>query len=122
MSLNDHAKPRSRWPAQFDVEGVPRDSATRTKKMEEQMQISSINDVGVFDFNSPPKKPYQFQEFPKRLYRGKESQLVPDKETETLRLKDGWQLKPVKAGLPSAEDLDAVAAEDQTAQKTAKRK
>jgi hypothetical protein len=94
MSLNDRARSRSRWPSQFDVEGVPRDNQIRSQKIEAQMQIAGISTVGVFDFNNPPQKPYVFQEFPKVLYRAAEKRTVKDKAAEVAAIEEGWTLRP----------------------------
>lgn len=116
MPIHERARStRSRWPVAFDIEGVPRDTETRNQKKEEIMQLSKGTDVGVFDFNNPPVKPYLFQEFPKTLYRAAERLVVKDKTAEEAAFAQGWQLKPGIVAKPAEPTVAEIAEMDQEA-------
>jgi len=99
---------RSRWPAQFDIEGVERDTRVRQQLLDSQqqrqeqnaMKVSNISQPGKFDFNSPPKVVIPYQEYPRLLYKASASKQVHNDEERDAALKHGWQLKrtmPLKA-------------------------
>ena len=95
MPLNEASRkaPRERWPLEFDLTGVPRDTRTRKNLLAEKHQEESMapaaqsvrlitenhftvdqpsSDVFITDINNPPRKPYNPRdpqnEFPKMLY------------------------------------------------------
>lgn len=123
MPLNEASrKPRrERWPLQFDIEGVPRDTATRKQLLEQQQQNEeSAEDpmtaqtvrnsfavdkptVEVTDINNPPRRPYSpsdpKNEFPKVLYHHESGRVLTvqnDKEQKAAH-KRGFELKPSPA-------------------------
>ena len=98
MPLNESSRkaPRERWPLEFDLTGVPRDTRTRKNLLAEKHQEESMaqtqqsvhgvrtitenhftvdqpsTDVFITDINNPPRKAYNSRdpqnEFPKMLY------------------------------------------------------
>ena len=98
MPLNESSRkaPRERWPLEFDLTGVPRDTRTRKHLLAEKHQEESMaqtqqsvhgvrtitenhftvdqpsTDVFITDINNPPRKPYNphdpKNEFPKMVY------------------------------------------------------
>jgi hypothetical protein len=94
MPLNESSRKlsRERWPLEFDLTGVPRDTQTRKnllqqKQLQENEDIMApvtptitntftvdqpTNDAEISDLNNPPKKNYNphdaKNEFPKMLY------------------------------------------------------
>jgi hypothetical protein len=69
-------KPRERWPLEFDLAGVPRETDVRNRITEEEMaRTPSPNRFvsgAVVDINAPAREPYNPRdpknEFPKILY------------------------------------------------------
>jgi hypothetical protein len=95
MPLNEASRkaPRERWPLEFDLTGVPRDTRTRKNLLAQKHQEESMapaaqsvrtitenhftvdqpsTDVFITDINNPPKKAYNPRdpqnEFPKLVY------------------------------------------------------
>jgi len=98
MPLNEASRkaPRERWPLEFDLEGVARDTTTRKQLVEQKRQqqnpeslseetMSPVTPVrnhftvdepqqgpAITDINNPPRRPYNphdpKNEFPKVLY------------------------------------------------------
>lgn len=75
-------KTRERWPLEYDLEGIERDTKTRAQ-LEEQQKQQSQNEAAMtnraqssnffvggasIDLNRPPKEAYRHQEYPKMLY------------------------------------------------------
>lgn len=118
MSLNEApGRPfREKWPASFDIEGIPRDREVREQKLKELRgnmdlsnlsleQIEALREVlaqhdkkhteNVFDLSKPPKVPYVYQEFPKSLYRADGHVLTVKSEKEEQKAtKGGYQSHP----------------------------
>ena len=118
MPLNEStAKARERWPLEFDLAGVPQETALRRRLMEErQLQELSefeepMNNVPlvqnsfavdyqagntVIDINNPPQKRYVHQEFPKLVYHHESGHVltVADDKQLKLAVKKGYDLKP----------------------------
>lgn len=122
LNLASRKAPRERWPLEFDLAGVPRDTATRknlleTRKQEESMApaVRTItenhftvdqpsSDIFITDINNPPKRPYNprdpANEFPKMLYHHGNGRVLkieagPDaKKQENAALKRGFKLTP----------------------------
>lgn len=77
MPLNEHrrAKVKERWPMQFDIEGVERDSSLRKQLLEAQKRGEVMSPLGNSFQATPPRdlskavvQPYRYQEFPKIMY------------------------------------------------------
>lgn len=139
--LNEsHLVQRERWPLSFDLEGMPNDTAVRGDRLqfqlsrEKEMQTRLVQNTfatnyqqaPVIDINNPPSPypggRYKFVEFPKSLYpagypKDRKVITVNSPEEEAKMLKKGYLLQP-PAAEPTAEDLDAVAEEEQIAAKT----
>jgi hypothetical protein len=122
MPLNESTrKTRERWPLAFDLEGVPRSTAIRSRLIEEQQQPieteESMNSANVplvqnnfavdyqagnnvIDINNPPTKRYQHQEFPKLVYHHESGHVLriedgPDAAKQLkLAEKKGYVTKP----------------------------
>jgi hypothetical protein len=113
MPLNESTrKTRERWPASFDIEGVPRDTATRQKHLEQKLQEESMNKVTnsftvdkpagppITDINNPPHVNYNphdpKNEFPKMLYHHESGRVlnVANEKEQKAALKRGFDLKP----------------------------
>lgn len=115
MGLNEHARIRSRWPVQFDIEGIPRNTKDRNEKLaeirqqeEDNMQIQSVTKP-TLDFNNPTTPKYSHQEFPRLVYRGEEQSLVVHTAEELeAAITDGFHLKKSDAiaAAPAIEDED----------------
>ena len=100
--------PKDRWPLEFDLEGVPRETAERERLLgEKRMEANLPNPVSntfavdyqqgytVIDINNPPKKPYVFQEFPKILYAESGKTIIVRSEAEEKRYaKSGFTTTP----------------------------
>lgn len=123
MPLNEASRkaPRERWPLEFDLTGVPRDTRTR-KQLLEQKQIleqtpeepmSPVHTVrnsftvdqpqqgaAITDINNPPQTRYNphdpKNEFPKMLYHHGTGRvlIVANAKEEKAALKRDFQLKP----------------------------
>jgi hypothetical protein len=113
---------RPRWPAQFDIEGVPRDNSLRQQEKETRMKMEqSSQEVGIFDFNNPPRVAHVHREYPKLLYKAAATRSVADEEAEKKALKEGWQMKPTLKALvkPPKPPRVKPPAEDDEAEETA---
>jgi hypothetical protein len=120
MPLNESSrKRRERWPLEFDLTGVPRDTATRQQLLEQQHNLETTAEepmspvtpvrnsftvdkptVEITDINNPPHKNYNphdpKNEYPKMLYHhesGRVLQVASEKEQKAA-LKRGFDLKP----------------------------
>jgi hypothetical protein len=123
MPLNESTrKTRERWPLDFDLTGVPRDTATRKQLLQQQILEATSEDesmspvtptrtvqnsftvdtptVEITDINNPPHRNYNphapENEFPKMLYHhesGRVLNVVNEKEQKAA-LKRGYDLKP----------------------------
>lgn len=121
MPLNEASRkaPRERWPLEFDLEGVPRDTATRKQLIEQQQRtleapeedMSPVTatrnsftvdkpEVAITDINNPPRKPYSpsdpKNEYPKMVYHHETGRVLTvhnDKE-EKAALKRKFELTP----------------------------
>lgn len=123
MPLNEASRkaPRERWPLEFDLTGVPRDTRIRKNLLEEQKQkqteepmspaVRTITenrftvdqpstDIFITDINNPPRKPYNPRdpknEYPKMLYHhgnGRVLKVANEKE-EKAALKRDFKLTP----------------------------
>ena len=118
LNLSTRKAPRERWPLEFDLTGVPRDTATRknlleTRKQEESMApaVRTItenhftvdqpsSDIFITDINNPPKRPYNPRdpqnEFPKLLYHHGSGRVLkieagPERKTGERRPETGLQ-------------------------------
>lgn len=122
MPLNEAKhKVRERWPAQFDIEGVPRDNATRRQLLDQiqqkdttmaQFRDSSLalqNPENQFtvdknqspepfisDINNPPQRRYKHQEYPKAMYHHDSGRtlVVKDEKEEAAAKKKGFKEEP----------------------------
>ena len=126
MPLNEASRkaPRERWPLEFDLTGVPRDTRTRKNLLAEKHQEESMaqtqqsvhgvrtitenhftvdqpsNDVFITDINNPPRKPYNPRdpqnEFPKMLYHHGNGRVlkVANEKEEKAALKRDFKLAP----------------------------
>lgn len=89
-------KPRPRWSAQLDIEGVPRERIAREQRTAElyqesvQQEQEKVMAQTELDINNPPKLPYKHQEYPKRVYKGAMGKTVNNAEEEKLAAKDGY--------------------------------
>ena len=99
MPLNEASRkdPRSRWPLEFDLTGVPRDTATRKQLLEQKRNLETLETLSeetmpsvqsvrnsftvdqpttdgpaITDINNPPRKNYNpkgpANQYPKMLY------------------------------------------------------
>jgi hypothetical protein len=113
-------KSRDRYPLAFDLEGVPRETVERERRLlaaqlVEQRNLDSQSDEGEFmppvnnsfavdyaagnnvvDINNPPQKRYVHQEFPKMVYHHDSGHVLEVKTTAELKaaLKKGFNEKP----------------------------
>ena len=121
MPLNEasHKPRRERWPLEFDLTGVPRDTATRQQLVQQQHILEtdaeeSMNQttpvrnsftvdtptVEITDINNPPRRNYNphdpKHEFPKMLYHHESGRVlnVNDAREQKAALKRGFNLKP----------------------------
>jgi hypothetical protein len=111
---------RERWPLAFDIEGIPRDTATRQQLLDQQHILESVPEESmspvtpvrnsftvdqpvtqpVTDINNPPHKLYNphapENEFPKMLYHHESGRVlkVSDAREQKAALKHGFVLKP----------------------------
>jgi hypothetical protein len=111
MPINEsNRKSRDRWPLEFDLEGIPRDSGER-KRLLEQREASMdpenffaasqpVTDT-VVDINNPPRNrnynPHAPEnQFPKMLYHHDSGQVLVVKSAAEQKAaeKKGFQLKP----------------------------
>lgn len=130
MPINESKrKTRERWPLAFDLEGEPRDTATRQKRLELERALETeetetmkgpnlvTNSFAVdysagpvvTDLNNPPHKNTPYQPYPRMMYPpnwpAAKPVKVEGKEQEDLYLKKKFTLKPpVK---PAAEQESA---------------
>ena len=115
MALNEHTRTRSRWPVRFDIEGVPRDHRVREQKLEEEnMRASAVKQKNEHDFSKPVIVPYQHQDFPRRIFRGKQAMTVHTQEELEKQLAQGWHLTAGEArqAAPGLTDTDNESAEN----------
>ena len=126
MPLNEASRkaPRERWPLEFDLTGVPRDTRTRktllAQKHEEesmaqtQQSVHGVrtitenhftvdqpsNDVFITDINNPPRKAYNPRDpqnqYPKMLYHHGNGRVlkVANEKEEKAALKRDFKLAP----------------------------
>jgi hypothetical protein len=111
MPLNEsRRKTRERWPLQFDLEGVPRETAERNRLLE-QLKFSIPEDTmaskNKFIVDTTPKTEerdlskeirvqHRHQEYPRAVYNhdnGHVAEVADEKQFKTLE-KHGYQLKP----------------------------
>jgi hypothetical protein len=96
MSLRDRpVVSRPRWPAEFDIEGIPRDSEVREReklaRLEEEPRPMPQNEI---DINKPAALPYVHQEYPRMMYKGTERRKVEDAAGEKKALSEGFSKTP----------------------------
>ena len=123
MPLNEASRkaPRERWPLEFDLTGVPRDTKVRKNLLEQQHQEESMapaaqsvrtitenhftvdqpsTDVFITDINNPPKKAYNPRDpqnqYPKMLYHHGNGRIlkVANEKEEKAALKRDFKLQP----------------------------
>jgi hypothetical protein len=126
MPLNESTSKtrRERWPLSFDLEGVPRDTATRKALLEQQRQNNedpmspapsrvtpsiqnhfsvdqpTTDGPVITDINNPPHKNYNphapENQYPKMLYHHKIGRVlkVENEKEEKASLKRGFELTP----------------------------
>jgi hypothetical protein len=126
MPLNESSRkaPRERWPLEFDLTGVPRDTRTRKNLLAEKHQEESMaqtqqsvhgvrtitenhftvdqpsNDVFITDINNPPRKAYNphdpKNQYPKMLYHHGNGRVlkVGNEKEEKAALKRDFKLAP----------------------------
>ena len=126
MPLNEASRkaPRERWPLEFDLTGVPRDTRTRKNLLAEKHQEESMaqtqqsvhgvrtitenhftvdqpsNDVFITDINNPPRKAYNphdpKNQYPKMLYHHGNGRVlkVANEKEEKAALKRDFKLAP----------------------------
>jgi hypothetical protein len=101
---------RDRWPLQFDLEGVPRETAERERLLNHQRMEGEMGKTSpvansfavdyqagnnVIDINHPPRMPYVFQEYPKMMYAPNGKSVVVNGEAEEKRYaKMNYALQP----------------------------
>jgi hypothetical protein len=102
---------RDRWPLEFDLEGVPRNTKERERLLRERANPQE-NDMpypnptvnhfavdtvpNVVDINNPPKIRVPYMEFPKMMYHHDSGKVltVADQKQEKAAFKHGFQLQP----------------------------
>ena len=126
MPLNEASRkaPRERWPLEFDLTGVPRDTRTRKNLLAEKHQEDSMaqtqqsvhgvrtitenhftvdqpsNDIFITDINNPPRKAYNPRDpqnqYPKMLYHHGNGRVlkVANEKEEKAALKRDFKLAP----------------------------
>ena len=126
MPLNEASRkaPRERWPLEFDLTGVPRDTRTRKNLLAEKHQEESMaqtqqsvhgvrtitenhftvdqpsNDIFITDINNPPRKAYNPRDpqnqNPKMLYHHGNGRVlkVANEREEKAALKRDFELTP----------------------------
>ena len=126
MPLNEASRkaPRERWPLEFDLTGVPRDTRTRKNLLAEKHQEESMaqtqqsvhgvrtitenhftvdqpsNDIFITDINNPPRKAYNPRDpqnqYPKMLYHHGNGRVlkVANEKEEKAALKRDFKLAP----------------------------
>ena len=126
MPLNESSRkaPRERWPLEFDLTGVPRDTRTRKNLLAEKHQEESMaqtqqsvhgvrtitenhftvdqpsNDIFITDINNPPRKAYNPRDpqnqYPKMLYHHGNGRVlkVANEKEEKAALKRDFKLAP----------------------------
>lgn len=87
---------RPRWPAQFDIEGIPRERKIREERKLELLQQEEPAPMpqNEFDVNKPAKLPYVHQDYPRMLYKGAQHLVVNDAAAEKKAMADGYAKKP----------------------------
>jgi hypothetical protein len=129
MSIHESSrKLRDRWPLEFDLEGIPRDTVERERLVQQKQELENPQPIpeeedfsamapknqfavdyqqanNVVDINNPPKQRYAYVEYPKMLYKeGAKPITVNSAEEEQKKLAEGWQTTPVvKAAEPQAD-------------------
>jgi hypothetical protein len=124
MPINESTRkaPHERWPLEFDLEGVPRDTDTRKQLLQQKNLINQSGEefmqvlnrvqpqnhftvdppktAEITDINNPPKKNYNPRdpknEYPKMLYHhgtGRVLHVANEKEQKAA-MKRGFELKP----------------------------
>lgn len=112
MPLNEATrKTRERWPASFDIEGIPRDTQIRTALLQQRIQEEKMRVTNSFtvdkpagpvvtDINNPPHVNYNpfdpKNEFPKMVYHHKSGRVmkVANLLEQKAAIKRGFDLKP----------------------------
>ena len=126
MPLNEASRkaPRERWPLEFDLTGVPRDTRTRKNLLAEKHQEESMaqtqqsvhgvrtitenhftvdqpsNDIFITDINNPPRKAYNPRDpqnqYPKMLYHHGNGRVlkVANEKEEKAALKRDFKRAP----------------------------
>lgn len=114
---------RERWPLEFDLEGVPRDTATRKQLIEQKQQEQNLSSAEeevmtpvqkiqnhfsaeqpsvpeISDINNPPRRNYNphdaKNEFPKMVYHHESGRVlnVANEKEQKAAFKRGFELKP----------------------------
>jgi hypothetical protein len=120
MPINESSRkaPRQRWPLEFDIEGVPRDTATRKQLLEQKQQEQNLEPLSeetmsparpvqnhfsvdepqgpaITDINNPPQRRYSpsdpKNEFPKMVYHhetGRVLKVANEKEQKAALKRD----------------------------------
>ena len=119
MPLNEASRkaPRERWPLEFDLTGVPRDTASRQQLLDQQHISEALPEetmsetvrnsftvdkptVEITDINNPPHHNYNpydpKNEFPKMVYHHESGRVlnVANEKEQKAALKRGFELKP----------------------------
>lgn len=123
MPLNEASRkvPRDRWPLEFDLTGVPRDTATRKLLLEQKRTLEAPEELmspvtqsvrnsftvdepqvgpAITDINNPPRRPYSpsdpKNEFPKMLYHHETGRVltVHNEKEQKAAMKRDFDLKP----------------------------
>jgi hypothetical protein len=112
-----HRNRRDRWPLEFDLAGVPRETAERERLLREQRELeeteqSPMSPVTpsptnmfavdyqagehVIDINNPPTKRYVHQEFPKLVYHHESGHILQVDDEKQLKAaqKRGFKDRP----------------------------
>ena len=136
MPLNEASRkaPRSRWPLEFDLEGVPRDTTTRKSLLEQKRNHETLETLSeetmptvqsvrnsftvdqpttdgpaITDINNPPRRPYNpydpKNQFPKMLYHHESGRVL---KVEDEKEQKAAQKRGFKIEPSSAHDYSKV--------------
>ena len=121
MPLNEASRkaPRERWPLEFDLTGVPRDTVARQQLLDQQHISEALPEepmspvtpvrnsftvdkpsLEITDINNPPHRNYNpydpKNEFPKMVYHHESGRVlnVANEKEQKAALKRGFELKP----------------------------
>ena len=125
MPLNEASRKarRERWPLEFDIEGVPRDTAIRKQLLEQKQQQQNLDLLSeepmaqtirnsftvdkptaeVTDINNPPRRPYNphapENQYPKVLYHHETGRVltVQNEKEHKAAHKRGFEVQPSPA-------------------------